>query len=92
MSNLRNLPRSAKTRTTGARIVLDPQPADPGQMQAGKGTRVLPPPGLRPEVVEPGTGTTDRQCTDRASGPVAGKTVSTVDRIAPEVPSRSLPA
>ena len=36
---------AAKTRTTGARIVLDPQPAGPGRMQARGGTRILPPSG-----------------------------------------------
>ncbi|MGC1718495.1 MAG: DEAD/DEAH box helicase [Isosphaeraceae bacterium] len=39
---LRDLPRRAKTRTTGARIVLDPQPAHPEPQQARGGTRVLP--------------------------------------------------
>ena len=64
------------------RIDLDPQPADPGQVQAGRRTRVLPPTGTRPEMAEPGTGTADKRCSVRADSPVPAKTVSTADRIA----------
>ena len=39
---LRDLPRPAKTRTTVARIVLNPQPDHHEPLQARRGTRILP--------------------------------------------------
>ena len=41
---VRDLPPPATTLTTGERIVLEPQPADHGQVQTGRRARVLPPP------------------------------------------------
>ena len=42
---LRDLPGRRKSLTTGDTIALDPQPAHPEQVEAGRGARVLPPHG-----------------------------------------------
>ncbi len=72
-----------KLVSTAERIVLDPQPAHPGQVQTGRGTRVLPPAGRIAEMAKPRAGTPDRRRPVRARRPVAGKTLSTAERIAP---------
>jgi len=59
LDKLRDLPGRRKSLSTAETITLDPQSAHPGQVEAGRGARVLPPHGDFREVVEPGTGTPD---------------------------------
>src|SRR5262249_39772833 len=79
---LRYLPRADNALSTAERIELDAQPVHPRQMQARRGARVLPPAGGGAEMDQPGAGTPDQWRPVRADRSVAGKTLSTAERIA----------